>query len=71
MTSQSINIWHRCGTCGTMFQSVRELSAHVVIGHSGENLSSEGETSYPAALPAGGTPLHALRTQHTKQSIML
>ena len=55
----SVNVWHRCGTCGAIFQSVRELSSHVAIGHSGESASSEGEGSYPAALPGGRAALHA------------
>ena len=27
--SQQSGLWHRCGTCGTVFMSIQELSRHM------------------------------------------
>ena len=63
----SNDVWHSCGTCGTIFRSVRELNSHVAVGHSGEHTSSEAELSYPASLRARGTAHAALYAQFTNQ----
>jgi len=65
--NQAVNVWHRCGTCGSIFRSVRELSSHVANGHNGESEAREGEESYPAARPARDNALAQFTNQAMAQ----
>ena len=63
--NSSVSVCHRCGTCGTIFRSLRELSSHVASGHSGDDGSGESEAGYPAPLPEGNSTLRLLHAQYT------
>jgi hypothetical protein len=54
-----VNVWHRCGTCGSIFPSLVELNSHVERGHSGDSASFDNEARYPTSLPARGRLLYA------------
>lgn len=51
------SLWHRCGTCGTVFLSVQELRAHAKSHQGGRDLPRREAEKRPVGLleePAPG-----------------
>ncbi len=59
----SVNVYHRCGTCGTIFGSLRELGAHLAAGHGGDRVADDEEGEYQTPLRGEGMQQYALPAQ--------
>ena len=65
-----VSVCHRCGTCGTIFRSLEELSVHVACGHSADTAPEDGAASYPAPVRHEGMP-RMWRAQYSNRPALL
>jgi len=63
-----VNVCHRCGTCGTIFRSLEELNVHVASGHSADDASDDGASTYPAPTRHEAMP-RALNIPHANRPV--